>query len=284
MKKTHYLAMFACAVIMLAVVVKPADAGEWRYPQKGTVMHGEYSTPNWIYFGGCEDNNNTACINDAGTWRGTFFNVGDYNVKQGVYQLAGPFDAQEYDPRGWLLVKYSYKFTTTESKDSSSIDKGVIKLKNATDDTIVHQKLLTPVNGSTTWTDVSVRLPGSLISKKLQFVVEAENDGENLTTMKVDKISVYHKLPPAIGGRVTYRDAGKCFPAEGALVALQNRTRTKTLKWTTTDADGYYHFYPVKRRRKFVVASTYGEHQGIKRMKHKTRRGVYRNRVHMECK
>lgn len=219
------------------------------------------------FFGGCESNLSVDgnCVDGAGVGRGTYFALGDYNLKQGVYQLSNPILD---DGRGKVVLEYAYKFVTTESVDSDTTDQGIIKLKDIDTNEIYYQKIITPADGSNEdFVDVRVALPNAVVTKRLQLVFETVNDAENLSTLAADAIWMVWRDQPSIQGNVYYTVAGKDFPAGGALVALQNHSRTKTYQYAITDENGDYVFPRVKANRRLVIAATLDELSGLKNTK-----------------
>lgn len=245
-------------VPLTILLVRPVHADT-----EAVVMHDE-SRDGWVFFGGCDrdlsvDGN---CVDGAGVGRGTHFVVGDYNLKQGVYQLSSPILDSG---RGKVVLEYSYKFVTEEATDSDSTDQGIIKLKDVNTNEIYYQKILTPADESDKdFVDVRVVLPNEVVTKHLQLVFETVNDAEKLSTLAADAIWMIWRDQPALNGNVYYNVAGKQFPASGALVALQNSSRTKTYQYTWADDNGDYAFSRVKANRRLVVAATLDERSGLK--------------------
>ena len=81
-----------------------------------------------------------------------------------------------------------------------------------------------------------------------------------------------HKSRSEIKGTVTYKEDGKTYYAQNALVALQNKKRTKTYKYTNTNDSGEYSFHPVKKKRKYTVAATLEDYDGLKKFKKKIKK------------
>lgn len=264
MKTTMQQVIFAGLSLLAAplVVSQPVHASG-----EEVVMHDESSSLWWEFFGGCEDDITVDgnCVDGAGVGRGSHFVVGDYGVKQGVYQVSNPVVDEA---RGKVALQYSYKFVTEESSDSDSTDQGIIKLKDIDTNEIYYQKIITPTDGSNEdFVDVRVALPNDVVTKHLQLVFETVNDAENLSTLAADAIWMVWRDQPSIQGNVYYTVAGKDFPASGALVALQNHSRTKTYQYAITDENGDYVFPQVKANRRLVIAATLDELSGLKNTK-----------------
>lgn len=222
----------------------------------------------WIYFGGCENQEETACNSDADDTDFDHYNtllIGDYDVKQGLYQVSEPNDDHLH---GKLILTYFYRFLTEEGKDNST-DVGYIKLKDVETDTIYYLATLTPKDQTTDWQYVRFGLPIELVNRPLQLVVEVENDGERISRLGIDNIYLTHASEPVIRGTVYGpKRAGKQSVLDGVTIKLQNRSRTKTYAETTTvvqsDAPDTYTFWPVARRKKFTIVATYrGQEQTL---------------------
>lgn len=233
---------------------------------EAVIMHDE-SRGGWIFFGGCDSDLSVDgnCVDGAGVGRGTHFVVGDYNVKQGVYQLSNPILE---NGRGKVILEYSYQFITEESVESDTTDQGIIKLKDIDTDKIYYQKIITPADGSDDdFVDVRVALPNEVVTKRLQLVFETVNDDEKLSTLAADAIWMIWRDKPELHGNVYYEVAGKQFPASGALVALQNRSCTKTYQYTRADENGDYTFTGLKVKHRLVVAATLDDRSGLRYIK-----------------
>ncbi|MFA5995217.1 MAG: hypothetical protein WCW27_05215 [Patescibacteria group bacterium] len=245
--KLLYTAIFSVGIVLAS----PTFAS---YFDSYEFFQGEWRD-NYIHFGGCE--NDPFCLDAQNNgWKGdTFFNIGDYNVKQGVYSVNEP---TFYNDNSKLVLTYQYRFITKESSDNTT-DKGYIKIKDVATNVIYYLKTLTPADANSDWQDIRVILPKEITNKKLQLVLEVENDDQRLSTMGINNISVVHKSKPEILGRIYEETSGKKFAVPGVTVLLKNAANNTILKQTITDELGNYTFYPVKAKRDFIVEVTYND-------------------------
>lgn len=271
--KRKYLIM-PCVLIFAFFIVIPAAKADFFQTRDLVAYQDLYSIgffPKVVEFGGCEINacyDNSEIDHDDIMWT-----IGNFNVKQGIYYLPVP---DEHD-HGKLVLTYKYKFITEEEKDSNSSDQGIIKLKNIDTEEIYYKKVITSVNAETDWQDVRMALPGAVATKNLQLVFETINDESGLSVLYIAHWRLKHVSQPALSGRITYKVSGKTFIAKNALVALQNMSRTKTYQYTSTDDNGNFVFFPVRKNRRYVVAATLGDKSGLKEMRKKILMGQKRN-------
>ncbi|MFH1426836.1 MAG: hypothetical protein ABIG66_05425 [Candidatus Kerfeldbacteria bacterium] len=210
---------------------------------------GEWAESFWSYYGGCENDDNTRCIDaDNGN---TFFRVGEQGVYQGMAQQQGP---KVNDTRGKFVLKYKYKVETEEPADSRD-DYGFIEIRDTESGGAHYRKVFYPGDAVGGWTSIKVRLPVFLASKPLRLNVEMRNNVGEPTVLYMDSISVKRRFPPRINGTVYETASEKAFPMSGVKVHLKNWKKTKILMTTYTDANGYYEFYPVKKDRRYRVVA-----------------------------
>lgn len=87
------------------------------------------------------------------------------------------------------------------------------------------------------------------------------------------------KTPPKIynwysnTGTITYKVDGETRYADNALVALQNKARTKTYAYTSTNERGEYTFFPVTGNQRYTVTATLDTYNGLKRIQRKIKYG-----------
>lgn len=216
----------------------------------------EWQSWRYIYFGGCEADDNTTCFDDGdnSSWRGTFFNIGELNVKQGLYYVK-----TVQDDHGKLILKYSYRYYTDEPTTLTT-DVGIIKVKDVETNKLYYYRGLLAADATDEWVDVRVVLPSSALGRQLQLVFEVENDAANVSRMHIDAISGFHRDPYSeINGTVTQEVTGKDFAVEDAIVTIKNYRQTKTYRTTVTDAEGAYVLYPVPRRPRLTLVVEYGD-------------------------
>lgn len=205
-----------------------------------------------VQFGGCE--NEGTCYDTADdNYHNSMWVIGDLGVKQGVYYLP-QVDSNDH---GKLRLQYDYKLTSEETSTDSA-DYGRIRIKDVDTDTVIYEQVLLPDNASSDWQTATTRLPGSYATKNLQLVFESNNDDSGLTKLYIRNWSLKHKSEPAITGTITYQVDGETRYAANALVALQNKARTTTIAYVNTNDQGEYTFFPVKAKRRYVVAATLG--------------------------
>lgn len=236
----------------------PASA---EYFDSYRFMFGEYATQNWVFFNGCTQDTCMDAIDRE--WKDdTYFMMGDYDVKQGVYQVAGP--KTDYAGKGKLVFRYSYKFQTEESSDNTT-DVGIIKIKDVDTEEVLYYKTLHAEDAKNKWTKVRKALPNDWVGRRLQLVFEVENDTERLSTLSINNVSFYHSSYPQINGTIYKKVAGKKFHADNVKVKLKSKKGTKTYKKTRTDENGTYTFFPVKKGKKYKIIAYYDGRERHKR-------------------
>lgn len=226
--------------------------------------NGEYGDT-LVRFGGCE--NNTCSEQADDDYHNRMWVIGDLDVLQGAYYLT---EADNY-AHGRLKLKYDYKLTS-EEKDDDSGDFGRIRLKDTDTDEIIYEKVLVPENAGD-WKTEIISLPGENATKNLQLVFESNNDDSGLTQLYIRNWRMEHKSEPAIIGTITYKVDGETRYAAHALVALQNKARTNTYAYTSTNERGEYTFFPVAGNQRYTVTATLGNYNGLKRIHRKVKYG-----------
>lgn len=259
MHKSHKL-LYAVLFSVGIVLASPTFAS---YFSSYEFFIGEWAPGYWEYFGGCEDNDNNPgtalnCINDDEG--DTFFNIGDYNVKQGVYSVHGPAGHDH----GKFILQYQYRFISAEDKDNTT-DIGYVKLKDVDTNHVYYLKTLTAANETEDWKKMRIVLDPKLSQKKLQLVLEVVNDDQRLSTMGINNIQLTHGSQPTIHGTVYETISGKQFVAANVVVQLKDSTGETTLKETQTDENGQYTFFPVKAKRGYTVV-TGSDQQSIEKV------------------
>ncbi len=258
--------------IALFFVYTPVNAD---YFSGYNFIPGEWVTSSWIFFNGCTVETCMDAIENK-TWKDdTYFNLGDYNVKQGVYALGGP---GQNEPKSKIILRYSYRLVTEEDENNTT-DYGIVKLKNVDTEEVYYYREIYPDETEETWTDVRKIFPSEIADERLQLVFEVVNDGERLTTFKVNSVSLYHKAKPKISGTVYETVSEKEFTVDGAQVLLKRKNGKKILQRTTTDADGNYSFYPVKPKKKYKVIAKYDRKRAKTNVKRKLRMGQHRSGI-----
>ena len=244
------LVLLFCAFLALPTYAE-FTANERFFP-------GEWEEINWAYFGGCSMD---SCFDTEAI--DTYFVIGDYGVKQGVYSVRGP--ANE-DGKGRINLQFEYKFLT-ENTSSDNNDLAVIKVKDVATDENYYYQTFTPTDGnSEEWIEVKVNL-SDYIDKQLQLVFETTNDDADLSTLSINSINSNYASSPRITGTAYQTVAGKKFTASGVVIKLQNRKQTIIYQETTTDSNGEFAFFPVKRHRKFKVVAEIGDYQIVRKIR-----------------
>lgn len=219
-----------------------------------------------VKFGGCEDGD--ACYTYADDdYHKIMWVIGDLNVLQGTYYL--PL-ADGHD-HGRLKLKYDYKLASEDAHDNST-DYGRIRIKDIDTDEILYEKILLPEDADDWQTEIAM-LSGSDATKNLQLVFESNNDDSGLTQLYIRNWSLRHKSEAAITGAITYQVNGETRYAANALVALQNKARTETFGYATTNDQGKYTFFPVSANQRYVVTATLDGYNGLKRLHRKVKYG-----------
>jgi len=261
--KKYLISLLTLAMVFSLPIATQAGFFYTEYTMGSPTWHSFVSADTWVYFGGCENSNKQACMTNLDS--APYLNIGDYNVKQGVYGLSVPNDQHVH---GKLVLNYTYRFLSEEDGDNTS-DVGYIKLKDVETNKVYYLKTLVAKNSSEDWITVRRVLPNRLVNKKLQLVFEVQNDAARLSTLSVDKINITHLSQPVIRGTVYVTEAGKNVAIDDVNVKLQNADRTKTYYKTTTkvqtDTPDSYSFWPVPVKKDLVVVATYnGEEKVMK--------------------
>jgi len=264
----HSLRSLAFSTALSVVTLSVGHTALAGFFYTETLINNPVWSDEWIYFGGCEEQDNAACINDTDS--GDSMIIGDYDVKQGAYALSEPTDEHVH---GKLLLNYNYHFLTEESDDNTA-DVGYVKVKDVETNVIYYLATFTAEDQTDDWQSVRVPLDFDLVNRQLQVVVEVVNDGERLSTMSINNLSLTHASEPVIRGTVYELTAGKKVPVEGVTIKLQNRSRTKTYAETSTviqsDTENTYTFWPVPIKKKLVVVVSYnGEEKTVNMRKMK---------------
>lgn len=216
-------------------------------------------------FGGCDEQDNNCYTYDD---HNLIWTPGDLGLLQGIYWLTAP---DEHD-HGKLKLRYDYKIVS-EDNHADSTDYGRIRLKDIDTDEIIYEKVWLPENAGD-WKTKIVSLAGSSATKNLQLVFESNNDDSGLTQLYVRNWRLEHKSEPQITGTITYKVNGETRYAANALVALQNKARTETYTYTSTNDRGEYTFFPVQSNRRYAIAATLDVYDGLKAMHQKIRNGA----------
>ncbi len=264
------------ALSLAGSLIAPITASAHYYSGKA-FFEGEWRTDLYQYFGGCENDDKTECLDSENTsWRdNTFFNIGELNVKQCVYQVAGP----GVDDHGKFVFKYSYRFFTEEAADSTA-DKGIIKIKDIANNQLYYYREIFPAAATDDWTSVRVVLPTEALTKQLQMVFEVVNDSARVSRMHIDAVSADYFSKPQITGTVEHEQAGQDEVVSGATVKLMNISKTRTYATTTTNENGNFTFFPVKRNTKYrVVIEVNGETVATKKIPELSRGEWYQTKL-----
>lgn len=219
-----------------------------------------------VKFGGCEDGDQCSA-HAKDDYHNIYWMIGDLGVQQGIYWL---IESDDQD-HGKLKLKYDYKIVSEDTHDDST-DYGRIRLKDVDTDEILYEKVWLPENAGV-WKTKIVSLPGINATKNLQLVFESNNDDSGLTQLYVRNWSLRHISEPQITGTITYKVNGETRYAANALVALQNKIRTETYAYTSTNDRGEYTFFPVQSNRRYAIAATLNAYDGLKVMHQKVRNG-----------
>lgn len=238
-------------LLFLTFFAVPTSA---HYFYSYTLFYGEWAPARYVHFGGCEADANTGCLDEDNSDRGTFFNIGDLSVKQGVYSVE-----TSIDDHGKLVFQYSYRYYTEESVDDLT-DRGIIKVKDVATNELYYYHELHAEDATDEWVDVRVVLPRTAAGEKLQLVFEVENNDTDVSRMHVDAVGIDHRNPFAeVKGVVTQEVTGKDVAVEGATVTIKNRAKTKMYRTTTTDADGAFALYPLPSRARLTLVVESGD-------------------------
>ncbi len=215
------------------------------------LFYGEWAPARYVHFGGCEADDSTACIDGDNSEHGSFFNLGELDVKQGVYSVETVGDSH-----GKIVMNYSYRYYTEEPADDTT-DKGIIKVKDVDTNELYYYRELHAADMSDEWVDVRAILPRIASGRKVQLVLEVENDGVDVSRMHIDAVGVQHINTKAqVKGRVFQKVTGKYAGVADATVVLKNRSLTKTYQETVTDAEGHFTFFPVQTKRRMTIVVT----------------------------
>lgn len=231
------------------------------YAQPARAFYAEWAEHNWIYFNGCSIETCLDAIPNENWKDDTYFSVGDFNVKQGVYQI---WDKESNSIDGKFMLKFNYRFLTEEDADSEE-DVGYMKVKDVDTDEVYYLKTVTPKSSATTeWTPVKIVLPIEYAAKKLQVVFEASNNSDKLSLLNINTIQMGVWEKPNIQGGVYHTVLGKEYAAINAKVELQNRKGTKVIETLYTDQYGFFKFSSVPKHKKMKVVVNYqGEEQTL---------------------
>jgi hypothetical protein len=264
MHKIKYLIAIACLSSSL-VLPAYADYFDARHMVSQSIWGNDYGDT-LVKFGGCE-NTDDCYGHDENDYHNIRWEIGDLSVQQGVYWLT---ESDDHD-HGKLKLKYDYKIVSEDTHENST-DYGRIRLKDVDTDEILYEKVWLPEHVGD-WKTKVVSLPGEYAMRNLQLVFETNNDDSGLTQLYVRNWKLEHKSEPKISGTITYKVNGETRYASNALVALQNKARTETYAYTSTNDRGEYTFFPVHSNQRFVVAATLDTYSGLKTLHHKVKNG-----------
>lgn len=260
--------MIAAGVVCLAAY--PALATQTRTIGHTTFMMGEeqYEYMDWVYFGGCEDDDDQFSTLDCyGRLSKNYndrynhgFKMGSLGVKQGMYQL----NADTYDNfSGKFVLQYNYRLRTTEDV-SSQADVAYIKVKDVDTNEVYYLNTLYPGDATAgEWIKVRQVLPTELASHQLQLVFEVLNDDVNITRLAIDDV-MFDLVPnPELVGYVKETVDGELAPVAGATVQLQTLDG-EIVAETVTASDGQYSLTGLPAQKAYKIVASPGNKSGEK--------------------